>query len=244
MMTNATTNIPLLDADAFVLRDLRFRWSPQAPVLLDIPQLTIARRERVFLYGPSGSGKTSLLNLLAGITRPERGVLEVLGCDFAQMPQRQRDKFRARHMGVIFQQFNLIPYLSLLDNVLLGAHFAGLPAAVSRTRARQQLNELGLAAELFDHPAHQLSVGQQQRVAVARALIAEPEILLADEPSSALDSDSRDAFISLMLSCADAAKTTVIFVSHDKSLQPYFSRSVDIRTFLCGPAMQVTEAAC
>jgi putative ABC transport system ATP-binding protein len=101
-----------------------------------------------------------------------------------------------------------------------------------------------LAEALFDRPAHQLSVGQQQRVAVARALISEPEILLADEPSSALDSDSRDAFISLMLNCADAAKTTVIFVSHDKSLQPYFSRTVDIRTLLCGAATQAAEVAC
>jgi putative ABC transport system ATP-binding protein len=244
MMTNLTNSAVLPFTDAIVVRDLLFSWSSKAPPLLDIAHLNIARGERVFLYGPSGSGKTTLLNLLAGIARARQGVLEVLGQNLTQMSQRQRDKFRARHMGVIFQQFNLIPYLSVFDNVLLGAHFAGLPQATSRVRAQQQLNELGLTAELFDHPAHQLSVGQQQRVAVARALIAEPEILIADEPSSALDSDSRDAFIQLLLSCAEAAKSTVIFVSHDKSLQHHFSRVVDIRALLSEAKVCTAGVAC
>lgn len=214
------------------LRDLAFSWSRSTPPLLVIPHLNIAAGERVFLYGPSGSGKTTLLNLLAGISIPQAGKLQVLQQDLTLMSQRQRDKFRAHHIGIIFQQFNLIPYLNVLDNVLLGAHFAGIASSSMNQRARQLLDDLGLARELFQRPARRLSVGQQQRVAVARALVAQPEILIADEPTSALDSDSRDAFMQLLLKSATEAGCTIIFVSHDKSLQPYFSRSIDIRRLL------------
>lgn len=195
---------------------------------MNIDKLEIFEGERVFLYGPSGSGKTSLLNLLAGVQLPTSGSIELLGQNLAALSARQRDKLRARHIGVIFQQFNLIPYLNLLDNVLLAAHFAGLDKPEAQLRAHQVLSALGLERELLERPARQLSVGQQQRVAVARALIAKPEILLADEPSSALDSDSRDAFIDLLLDNTRQTGCTVVFVSHDRSLQPHFSRSLDI----------------
>lgn len=232
------------NSPAYSLRDLVFGWGPGEPPVLDIAHLEIARGEKVFLYGPSGSGKTTLLNLLTGIIRPQQGLIQVLGHKFTAMPQRQRDKFRARHIGVIFQQFNLIPYLSLLDNLLLAAHFAGIPKAVRSDRAQQLLSELGLAKELYSSPAHQLSVGQQQRGAVARALIIQPKIIIADEPTSALDSDSRDRFVELLLHSADAVNASVLFVSHDKSLQPWFSRSLDIRELLPKPASELPEAAC
>lgn len=214
---------------AISLRDLHFCWSANAAPILQIPHLDIARGERVFLYGPSGSGKTTLLNLLAGVTKPQHGELFILGENFSQLSQRRRDKFRACHIGVIFQQFNLIPYLSLLDNVLLGAHFAGLSVNDAQARAHLLLGKLGISTELMSRPARLLSVGQQQRVAVARALIMQPEILIADEPTSALDSDSRDAFIKVLLNMAEQVGCTIIFVSHDKTLQPYFSRAMDIR---------------
>lgn len=215
---------------AFSLRDLQFRWAADKPPVLQIPELDIARGERVFLYGPSGSGKTTLLNLLAGVIKPRQGRLQVLGQAFEQLSQRQRDKFRARHIGVIFQQFNLISYLNVLDNVLLSAHFAKTPAAQARQRAQQLLDALGLASLALDRPARLLSVGQQQRVAVARALVTQPEILIADEPTSALDSDSRTAFMDVLLSTAAQINCTIVFVSHDRSLQNFFSRSLDIRT--------------
>src|SRR5690606_22988173 len=151
-----------------------------------------------------------LLNLLAGVTLPRSGEIQLLGQNLARLSQRQRDRFRARHLGVIFQQFNLIPYLSVMDNVLLAAHFARSNGAPER--ARQLLDELGLEPELARRPARQLSVGQQQRVAVARALVAKPEILLADEPSSALDSDSRDAFLQVLLNTADQNNCSLVFV--------------------------------
>ncbi|WP_111641499.1 ABC transporter ATP-binding protein [Marinimicrobium alkaliphilum] len=214
---------------AIALRDVSFGWSRSAPPLLRIESLAIARGERVFLYGPSGSGKTSLLNLLAGVNLPQSGDITLLGEKLNRLSGRKRDRFRARHIGVVFQQFNLIPYLSVLDNVLLAAHFARLPGPESHARARELLAHLGLEDALATRPARTLSVGQQQRVAVARALVAEPEILLADEPTSALDSDTRDAFIELLLASAARNNTTLVFVSHDRALQPHFSRALDVR---------------
>ncbi len=218
-------------SDAVIsLQNLQFRWSRQGPLVLDIPHLVVTRGERVFIYGPSGSGKTTLLNLLSGVTAPVAGRLQVLGQDLAGFSQRRRDAFRARHIGVIFQQFNLIPYLSLLDNVLLGAAFASQPKKeVVDVDARALLQQLGLDPSLFGREARRLSLGQQQRAAVARALITRPEILIADEPSSALDSDNRDGFMALLMETAADAGSTVIFVSHDRGLQQGFSRSLDMR---------------
>lgn len=213
------------------LQQLQFRWSPRGPLVLDIPALSVARGERLFIYGPSGSGKTSLLNLMAGVTAAGPGQLLLLGQDTALMSQRQRDRFRAGHIGVIFQQFNLIPYLNLLDNVLLGGRFAPGDQTLNglRQRALALLQHLGLSPSLFDQPARNLSLGQQQRAAVARALLTRPELLIADEPSSALDSDSRDAFMQLLMDTAAESRSTVIFVSHDRSLQSGFDRALDMR---------------
>lgn len=213
------------------LRDVKFRWKISAPWLLDIPQLDIVRGEKVFLFGPSGSGKSTLLNLLAGIARPTSGQVDLLGAPFSKLSQRKRDLFRARHIGIIFQQFNLIPYLSVLDNIVLGAHFAGQRGQSVQQNARDLCERLGLSKDLLAQPARQTSVGQQQRIAVARALLLKPEILIADEPTSALDSDSRDAFMSVLLETAEQAGSTLLFVSHDKNLQPFFNRHLDIRLF-------------
>jgi len=207
------------------LRELQFAWSRTDEPLLDIPELTIARGERVFLFGPSGSGKTSLLNLLAGVSQPTRGRVEVLGQDLAALSARRRDRYRARHIGVVFQQFNLIPYLSVQDNVCLAAHFAHQTKG-SADRARMLLQALGLPEGIARRPAGELSVGQQQRVAVARALITQPEILLADEPSSSLDTDNRDAFLELMQQQVAECNATLIFVSHDRGLAKHFTRQL------------------
>jgi putative ABC transport system ATP-binding protein len=213
------------------LRDVKFRWKSPAPWLLDIPQLDIMRGEKVFLLGSSGSGKSTLLNLLAGIARPTSGQVDLLGASFSDLSQRKRDLFRAQHIGIIFQQFNLIPYLSVLDNIVLGAHFAGQRGQSVQHNAQNLCERLGLSEALLAQPARQTSVGQQQRIAVARALLLKPEILIADEPTSALDSDSRDAFMSVLLETAEQSGSTVLFVSHDKNLQPFFNRHLDIRLF-------------
>jgi len=213
------------------LQQLAFRWSKKQPWLLSIDELKIFRGERVFLYGPSGSGKSTLLNLLAGIAPPTNGKVVVMGQSLSALSARRRDRFRARHIGIVFQQFNLIPYLSVIDNVLLTAHFAGLNTTALREKALQLCSQLGLPESLLTQSASKTSVGQQQRIAVARALLTEPEIVIADEPTSALDSDSRDAFMALLLDTAQRVGSTVLFVSHDKSLQHFFSRQLSMEHF-------------
>lgn len=213
---------------AIVLKDVRFSWAQDQSPLLSIPDWALNPGERLFLYGPSGSGKTSLLNLLAGIILPQTGTVELLGQPTNELSGRDRDRFRARHIGVVFQQFNLIPYLSVLDNVGLAAHFARDTDRV-RERSHDLLRRLGLPESHDQRPASHLSVGQQQRVAVARALISRPQIVLADEPTSALDSDSRAAFMDLLLEQVEAVGSTLVFVSHDRSLASNFDLHRDLR---------------
>lgn len=184
--------------------------------------------QKVFLYGPSGSGKSTLLNVLAGIVRPQQGSVRLLNQDFSQLSARKRDQFRARHIGVVFQQFNLVPYLSVLDNILLAAHFANKPKSEVEQRAREFLHRLALEPNSLAQRADSLSVGQQQRIAIVRALINSPEILIADEPTSALDSDTRDHFMELLLDCISESGTTLVFVSHDRSLMSHFSNTLNL----------------
>lgn len=212
---------------AIALVDVQFRWQKHLPAVLQIPSFHVERGQRIFLYGPSGSGKTTLLNLLTGINTPQRGSVYVLGQPLHRLSGRRRDRFRARHIGIIFQQFNLIPYLSVNDNVNLARQLAGNTAGTDERPAL--LRSLGLEEALWQRPAHALSVGQQQRVAVARALINRPELLIADEPTSALDSDHRDDFLHLLMAAAAERGSTIIFVSHDRALQHEFDEQLDIR---------------
>jgi len=215
---------------------LRFDWKKRGPGLLEIDEFLIGRGETLFLYGPSGSGKTTLLNLLAGVLLPSQGSVEILGRDITRMRPFRRDLFRARHIGVIFQQLNLIPYLDVLENVLIASHFAKLDPGSSAAHADELLDTLGMQEHLHKRPT-ELSIGQQQRVAVARALVTRPEILIADEPTSALDSDNREVFMEHMLQMAAENDTTVIFVSHDRGLREHFDRRHDVREFTAGGAV-------
>jgi len=190
--------------------------------MLDIPQWSVGLGEQVFVHGPSGAGKSTLLNLLAGILLPNTGSIEILGKQLHTLSGSQRDKWRARHIGVVFQQFNLIPYLSGLNNIRLAAHFA--KTANASTRASELLTALSIDPRLHDQPASTLSIGQQQRIAIARALINQPELLIVDEPTSALDQQNRDAFMSLLLKQVTEHNTALIFVSHDLDLAARFSR--------------------
>lgn len=210
-------NFPALE-----LKNFHFSWPGQASFQLDIAQLQLAAGQHLFIRGASGSGKTTLLNLLSGIHALTQGEIRIRGELFQPARPARRDAIRARQIGVVFQQLNLINYLSVLDNVLLAGEFAGRKSNAGRVRAEQLLQALDMAPELWTQPAARLSVGQQQRVAIARALFNEPALLIADEPTSALDADNRDLFIRLMLSEANRCGTTVIFVSHDASLASYF----------------------
>ncbi len=206
-------------------------WDRTQPPLT-YPEITLDAGEHLFLRGPSGSGKSTLLSLLGGLILPDTGTLSLLGTDMASLTSGQRDRFRADHMGVIFQQFNLVPYLSTLDNVML-------PCRLSRKRheraqptpekeAESLLTALGIPQSHWHRRVTGLSVGQQQRVAAARALTGGPELILADEPTSALDSDNRDRFIELLLGLAAEKHSSVVFVSHDQSLAGRFDRQLTL----------------
>src|SRR6185437_2630298 len=203
------------------------------PFTLSIENFALARGEKLLLLGPSGSGKSTFLSLLAGIVVPDKGRIDVLETDMAQLSGSSRDRFRVEHFGIIFQMFNLLPYASLVDNVLL-------PLRFSRTRrdrtlfkgtldevAARLLAALGLDETVISTArAANLSVGQQQRVAAARALIGSPQIIVADEPTSALDRNTEGAFLKLLFAQSTTAGASVIMVSHDEGLATYFDRVV------------------
>ena len=212
---------------AIEIQSLRFRWPAAQQHTLAIDDWSVPAGRRLFLYGPSGSGKSTLLNLLAGILLPVEGHCKILGTDLATLRGWSRDRFRARHIGYIFQQFNLLPYLSVEDNILLAGHFGGSVTGPEAIDAA--LDRLALPRDLRRQRADALSVGQQQRVAVVRALVNNPQLILADEPTSALDSDARDRFIELLLQSAADSNATVLFVSHDRSLAAHFDAHIDLR---------------
>ncbi|MBI3897838.1 MAG: ATP-binding cassette domain-containing protein [Gammaproteobacteria bacterium] len=219
--------VPVID-----INDLEFSWAKDRP-LIQIERLAINAGERVFVHGPSGSGKSSLLSLLAGVVVPQQGRMKVLDTELAKLPAAARDRFRADHIGVIFQMFNLVPYLSIVENITLPCRFSSRRRERVTARggaddeARRLLEHLDLAeAASSERAVTRLSVGQQQRVAAARALIGGPEIVLADEPTSALDSDRREAFLKLLFRECGEQRTTLLFVSHDINLQRLFDRTV------------------
>ena len=208
------------------IEGLSFRWPGTADDTLVLPRLAIAAGRSVFLHGPSGCGKSTLLGLMAGVLVAGPGQVKLLGQDWAALPGGVRDARRADHVGVVFQQFNLLPYLSVLDNVLLACRFPARRAARCETgpraAAQSLLERVGLPAALWGRRANELSVGQQQRVAAARALIGRPELVIADEPTSALDAALRDAFMALLRAECAAGGSTLVFVSHDERLAASF----------------------
>ena len=218
----------------FELRDLTFRWNHKAPLVLDIDLFSVQRGERIFIKGASGSGKSTLLSLLGGVLTPQQGEINVLGKPLHSLQGSQRDVFRADHIGFIFQMFNLIPYLSVLDNVILPLRFSRLrhDRVMQRGSLAQEaerlLTHLDLSGALLQRAVTELSVGQQQRVAAARALIGQPEIVIADEPTSSLDADRREAFIKLLIEECNESGNTLVFVSHDSSLESFFDHTVSL----------------
>jgi len=215
-------------APVIALEDVQFGYGMQ--LVLDIPRLWVEQGSSVLLRGISGGGKSTLLGLLAGVLLPGKGRVEVAGRALQDMGGAARDRFRADQLGVIFQQFNLLPFLTVRDNIALGLRFSRLRSArISGpldAEIARLLSALQLDPALMQRRAGTLSVGQQQRVAAARALIGRPALLLADEPTSALDREAATAFLRLMSAQCQAAGTTVLVVSHDDSLQRLFDRTI------------------
>jgi putative ABC transport system ATP-binding protein len=214
------------------IRNLRYGWPGAGHDVLQLDALHLAAGRTVFLHGPSGCGKSTLLGLMAGVLLAQQGHVELLGQDWAALRGGRRDARRADHVGVIFQQFNLLPYLTVLDNVLLPCRFSALRAsrcaASPVAAARSLLQRVALPPALWARRADALSVGQQQRVAAARALIGAPEIVIADEPTSALDGPLRDDFMALLLGECAAAGSTLVFVSHDERLAARFDERLSL----------------
>ena len=216
------------------LDNITFRWPGDSVDTLVIESLSVLKNEHTFIRGDSGSGKTTLLNLLSGIHLATTGSITVLGKHLEMLSLQQRDQFRGEHLGVIFQQFNLLPFLSVKENIIL-------PSGFSRNRikkvddtdeeVKRLLQGLGLPSKIENKSVAELSVGQQQRVAACRALFGAPPLIIADEPTSALDQKNRDLFLALLFEQANKHNSTVIFVSHDQHTPTHFSRIVELSDF-------------
>ena len=215
-------------SEVLSLSDVGFSWRGKAPFRLEVPSLAVATGERLVLLGESGSGKSTLLSLICGILTPDRGHIRVAGTDLTGLRGRARDRFRAEHVGVIFQQFNLLPFASPLDNILLPLRFSRARRGQIADPAAEALGltgALGLPEDLITRArASDLSVGQQQRVAVARALIGRPALIVADEPTSSLDAAAQAAFLDLLFTQVAEAGSSLLMVTHDERLAGRFSR--------------------
>ena len=211
------------------VKSCRFSYEDALEDAVHIDHLSLQPSRHLFIKGRSGSGKSTFLNLLCGVLEPDEGMINVLNAPFSSRSNAEKDRIRADHYGIIFQQFNLLAHLSVKENIALGCSFSERKKArVSDMDAtiKELSQKLDLPLSLLSKPAMSLSVGQQQRVAVARALIGKPEIIIADEPTSALDSETREDFMRLLFEQVDAQQSTLIFVSHDASLAARFSQVV------------------
>ena len=216
------------------LKDLVFGYDTSSDII-QLDDFTINRGESVFLRGPSGSGKSTLLGLIGGVLKPNSGQVEICGAAISDVSSHKRDALRADHLGIIFQQLNLLPYLDIVQNVTLPCRFSKIRAkrameeTGSLTQTAQKLvSDLGIPANMMSRNVGNLSIGQQQRVAVARALIGGPDLIIADEPTSALDTDNRDRFIELLDEQRKRYNCALLFVSHDLSLSKHFDKAVSL----------------
>ena len=227
---------------AIKISNLQYVWPESNTPIIDIPALEVELRGSVFLQGASGSGKSTLLSLLAGTLKASSGTLQILGTDLTSLSSRRRDRFRAEHIGIVFQQFNLIPFLTVEGNLKLASRFVSQSVSGTEVRAKKLLESLRLDSAILERRADRLSVGQQQRVAIARAFINQPEILLADEPTSALDTEARDLFMQLLMSVREATGCTLIFASHDSSLASFFETKIVLKEINRSEKEEVSDA--
>ncbi len=223
-------------AAATRLRDVVFRY-PGGDFELRIPELRVDRGEQVAVIGPSGSGKTTLLHLVAGIALPEAGVVETADVDLSRSGDAARRSFRARRLGLVFQEFELLEYLSVLDNILLPYRMNPVLRldAAARERAQVLAAGVGLRDKLARTPAR-LSHGERQRAALCRALVTEPELLLADEPTGNLDPANKERALDALFAYCERAGATLLTVTHDYELLPRFGRVIDFKTLGEGSA--------
>jgi len=219
------------------INDFFLRYSCDTNFSLNIDQLLIEKNTKTFIEGPSGCGKTTFLNVITGLIKPNRGQINVLDTDLTTLNPIACDQFRADHFGIIFQLFNLLPYLTVIENIILPCTFSNskkqkalLISSSLEDEAKRLCRELDITDTLLNKPVSQLSIGQQQRVSIARAIIGQPEIIIADEPTSALDNERKNQFMTLLLKECETYNLNLIFVSHDTSLQQHFDTSYNLNT--------------
>jgi putative ABC transport system ATP-binding protein len=204
------------------IQQLRFSYN-SGPDVLRLGQFLLEPKSNILVVGPSGCGKTTLLHLIAGLLPPSSGSIAVDSQDLSALSARERDRFRGRHIGIVLQQFHLLPTLTAIQNLLVAQSIAGLP--VDRATALAVLNDLGVDERVDAYP-HQLSVGQQQRVAIARALVNRPKLLLADEPTSNLDDEACASVVDLLLSAAQQHAVSLVIATHDMRLKSTIPRQL------------------
>lgn len=213
------------------IKDLRFRYS-EGEFALHVPELSVGKGEKVAVIGPSGSGKTTLLNLIAGIKTPQSGEVVTQGTNVGVLDDAARRDFRIRQIGLVFQEFELLEYLNVLDNILL-------PYRINRSldldrgvkgRATELAEEVGIGSYLGRYVDH-LSQGERQRVSVCRALLAKPPLILADEPTGNLDPTNKGRVLDILFDYVDRNDATLVTVTHDHDLLPRFERVIDFKQF-------------
>ena len=224
-----------MDESIIKIDSVRFYWSKKSNFKIFVPNLEIKKGEKVLLLGESGSGKTTLLSLMCGFLNPLSGNISINGNTINQLSSKTRDEYRADNIGIIFQQFNLLPYANVVDNVLLPLYFSKVRSNNvynKKEKVIELFKQLRLPDDIAQFRASSLSMGQQQRVAVARALIGNPSLIIADEPTSSLDADAQKIFLNLMFEQISENNSTLLMVSHDKSLSNQFDRLIDINEIL------------
>ena len=224
-----------MNEETIRLDSVRFYWSKVADFKIYIPKLEIGRGEKVLLLGESGSGKTTLLSLICGFLSPISGDIFLNEQKLNDLKANKKDQFRSDNIGIIFQQFNLLPYANVIDNITLPLYFSKKRDSRVTNHRETALNicrSLQLSESTIAMQANKLSVGQQQRVAVARALIGNPSLIIADEPTSSLDASTQKKFLDLMFRQIEEHKSTLLMVSHDSSISNYFDRTINIKDIL------------
>ena len=224
-----------MDESIINIDSVRYYWSKKSNFKIFVRNLEIKKGEKVLLLGESGSGKTTLLSLMCGFLNPLSGNISINGNTINQLSSKTRDEYRADNIGIIFQQFNLLPYANVVDNVLLPLYFSKVRSnnvSNKKEKVIELFKQLRLPDDIAQFRASSLSMGQQQRVAVARALIGNPSLIIADEPTSSLDADAQKIFLNLMFEQISENNSTLLMVSHDKSLSNQFDRLIDINEIL------------
>ena len=224
-----------MDDSIVKIESLRFQWSKSNNFKIFVPKLEVCRGKKVLFLGESGSGKTTLLSLICGFLEPLSGSISINDKIISDLTSTNKDAYRSDNIGIIFQQFNLLPYANVIDNIILPLYFSKQRSKKVENKINSAMNlcdQLRLPKSILNQKASNLSVGQQQRVAVARALIGSPSIIVADEPTSSLDTEAQELFLDLMFDQISKNSSTLLMVSHDKSLTNYFDQVIDINEIL------------